>query len=131
MNCAYVTSSDLWVRPTFEQMFAAEYVNQAEAGGSGGRSDFHNPNYEDSSPFWGSSSPPFPQEYRKTGPRAQEGPEYLNTAQNSLPRVASLDNPDYRADFLPPPEPPDALFLPAAQNHEYLGLAAAMQTSAY
>ncbi|XP_019749453.1 melanoma receptor tyrosine-protein kinase-like isoform X2 [Hippocampus comes] len=108
-----------------------EYVNQAEAGGSSGRSDFHNPNYEDSSPFWGSSSPPYPQEYRKMGPRAQEGPEYLNTAQNSLPRAASLDNPDYRADFLPAPEPPDALFLPAAQNHEYLGLATATQTSAY
>ncbi|XP_061614431.1 melanoma receptor tyrosine-protein kinase-like isoform X10 [Phyllopteryx taeniolatus] len=100
-----------------------EYVNQAEGGASSRPSDLRNPNYQDSGPFWDASSPPSPREDGKAGPRVREGPEYLNTAQNSPPRAASLDNPDYRADF--PPRP-----APAARNCEYLGLPAALQTSA-
>ncbi|XP_061522882.1 melanoma receptor tyrosine-protein kinase-like isoform X2 [Phycodurus eques] len=107
-----------------------EYVNQAEGGASSRRSDLRNPNYQDSGPFWDAGSPPSPREDGKAGPRVQEGPEYLNTAQNSPPGAASLDNPDYRADFPPRPTPADAPLPPAARNCEYLGLPAARQTSA-
>ncbi|XP_057680351.1 melanoma receptor tyrosine-protein kinase-like isoform X2 [Corythoichthys intestinalis] len=105
-----------------------EYVNQAEGGAIRHRSDFHNPNYEDFHPFWGAASPAYPQNNGKVGHRFQEGPEYLNTAQNSLPRAATLDNPDYQADFQPQPAPAKTLL--AAQNHEYLGLTADLQTTA-
>ncbi|XP_061876805.1 melanoma receptor tyrosine-protein kinase-like [Entelurus aequoreus] len=98
-----------------------KYINQAESGPSSRLADVHNPNYEDLSLAWGVASPPFLSEDRK----AMEGPEYLNTAQSSLPRMASLDNPDYQADFLPLATPSNM----GAGDHEYLGLAGAMQTS--
>nr|XP_057916904.1 melanoma receptor tyrosine-protein kinase-like isoform X2 [Doryrhamphus excisus] len=108
-----------------------EYMNQADSGFTCRPSDVHNPNYEDLSPVWGAASLPFRPGNRKI---VQEGPEYLNTAQSSLPRIASLDNPDYQADFQPRATPSNmgtsGLFLPAAENHEYLGLAGTMHTSA-
>lgn len=48
------------------------------------------------------------------------GPEYLNTVAGD-----SLDNPHYQA-MPPPTAAPAGLFLPAAENLEYLGLGAAM-----
>ncbi|XP_077592656.1 melanoma receptor tyrosine-protein kinase-like isoform X1 [Stigmatopora nigra] len=105
-----------------------EYVNQAEGGAGSCQSDLRNPNYQDFGPFWDAASPSYPRDNGKVGPRIQEGPEYLNTAQNSLPRMASLDNPDYRADFLPRAALGNSLL--AAENHEYLGLTAGLQTSA-
>ncbi|KAK5897703.1 hypothetical protein CgunFtcFv8_015184 [Champsocephalus gunnari] len=76
-----------------------EYMNQVS-----------NPNYEDLSRGSVELKPFSP---------VSGGPEYLNTAQNSLPLTTndSLDNPDYQADFLPP----NAHFLPATENLEYLG----------
>ncbi|XP_054621745.1 melanoma receptor tyrosine-protein kinase-like isoform X3 [Dunckerocampus dactyliophorus] len=116
-----------------EDLSVHEYMNQDESGPSSRPSEVHNPNYEDLSPVWGAASLPFLPEDRKIGHGVEEGPEYLNTAQSSLPRIASLDNPDYQADFLPRATPSNmgtrGPFLPAAENHEYLGLAGAMQTS--
>ncbi len=100
-------------------------------------SEVLNPNYEDLSQGWGAASLLFPLEDLKHSTRVPEGPEYLNTAQSSLPLVASdsLDNPDYQADFLPQATPTNTsttaltgngLFLPAAENLEYLGLGAAL-----
>lgn len=98
-------------------------------------SDVLNPNYEDLSLGWGAASLPFPLEDLKPSVRVHEGPEYLNTAQSSLPLATgdSLDNPDYQADFLPQATPTNTttltgngLFLPAAENLEYLGLGAAL-----
>lgn len=59
------------------------------------------------------------------------GPEYLNTASCTLPRslCANLDNPDYQEAFLPL-DVPRSLFLPAAENLEYLGLNTKVQTPA-
>lgn len=59
------------------------------------------------------------------------GPEYLNTASCTLPRFlcANLDNPDYQEAFLPL-DVPHSLFLPAAENLEYLGLNTKVQTPA-
>lgn len=59
------------------------------------------------------------------------GPEYLNTASCTLPRslCANLDNPDYQEAFLPL-DVPHGLFLPAAENLEYLGLNTKVQTPA-
>ncbi|KAM3593948.1 uncharacterized protein V6R79_026296 [Siganus canaliculatus] len=114
-----------------------EYMNQSMSETSRGSrlSEVLNPNYEDLTSGWGATSLPSPQEPFTPRP---EGPEYLNTAQNSLPLVAgdSLDNPDYQASFLPEATPPNAdgstltgtgLFLPAAENLEYLGLGAALR----
>lgn len=105
----------------------SDYRNQSlsETSGTSRLSEVFNPNYEDLSVGWGAASPPLPLEELKS-----LGPEYLNTAQSSLPAAAgdSLDNPDYQADFLPgsPATPPgNALFLPGAENLEYLGLGAA------
>lgn len=87
-------------------------------------SEVLNPNYEDLSLGWGS----VPRGELKPNSRVPEGQEYLNTAQNSLPLAAadSLDNPDYQADFLPQADPAsftrNGVFLPAAENLEYLGL---------
>ncbi|XP_042566103.1 epidermal growth factor receptor isoform X2 [Clupea harengus] len=60
-----------------------------------------------------------------------EGPEYLNTARCTLPRslCANLDNPDYQEGFLPL-DGPRSLFLPAAENLEYLGLSTKAQAPA-
>ncbi|KAM9337473.1 melanoma receptor tyrosine-protein kinase-like [Symphorus nematophorus] len=114
-----------------------EYMNQSlsETSRSSRLSEVLNPNYEDLSLGWGATSLPSPREDRKPFARVSEGPEYLNTAQSSLPLAASdsLDNPDYQASFLPQATPiatadltGNGLFLPAAENMEYLGLGAAL-----
>ncbi|KAK1875377.1 Melanoma receptor tyrosine-protein kinase [Dissostichus eleginoides] len=84
-----------------------EYMNQSQ---SDSGSEVLNPNYEDLSRGFVELKPFSP---------VSGQPEYLNTAQNSLPLRTndSLDNPDYQADFLPP----NAHFLPATENLEYLG----------
>uniref|UniRef100_A0A7N6AFC5 Receptor protein-tyrosine kinase n=1 Tax=Anabas testudineus TaxID=64144 RepID=A0A7N6AFC5_ANATE len=106
-----------------------EYMNQSLGETSHNRrlSDVLNPNYEDLSPGWGAVSFPTPPLELKPSGRFFEGPEYLNTAQNSLPLAAidSLSNPDYQADFLSQAPTTTALsgsdvFLPAAENLEYL-----------
>uniref|UniRef100_A0A7N8XZF4 Receptor protein-tyrosine kinase n=1 Tax=Mastacembelus armatus TaxID=205130 RepID=A0A7N8XZF4_9TELE len=77
-----------------------------------------NPNYEDLSMAWGATLfPPSPPDDLKPSHHVFKGPEYLNTAQSSLPLTTkeSLDNLDYQADFLPP-----------AENPEYLGLGTAL-----
>ncbi|KAG7270046.1 hypothetical protein CRUP_036873 [Coryphaenoides rupestris] len=94
-----------------------------------------NPNYEDLSPGWGATALPATPEDSDTSPEAAdeperltrvfEEPEYLNMPQSSLPRYAhnSLDNPDYRADFMLPATGTansSGLFLPAVENLEYL-----------
>ncbi|XP_031694661.1 melanoma receptor tyrosine-protein kinase-like [Anarrhichthys ocellatus] len=117
-----------------EDFSGHEYMNQSLSGTSWSSrlSEVLNPNYEDLSLGWGAASLPSPLEDLKS-----LGPEYLNTAQSSLPLAASdrLDNPDYQADFLPRATPFTAntttvtgngLFLPAAENLEYLGLGAAL-----
>uniref|UniRef100_A0A8C9XH91 Receptor protein-tyrosine kinase n=1 Tax=Sander lucioperca TaxID=283035 RepID=A0A8C9XH91_SANLU len=123
---------------TLEKEDFPEYMNQSmsDTRRSSRLSDVLNPNYEDLSLGWGAASLPFPLEDLKPFPRVPEGPEvpeYLNTAQSSLPLAASdsLDNPDYQADFLPSttnsvPLTGNGLFLPAAENLEYLGLGAAL-----
>lgn len=100
-------------------------------------SEVLNPNYEDLSLGWGATSLPSPLEDQRPFSKVPEGPEYLNTLQSSLPLTASdsLDNPDYQANFLPQATPStsnataltgNGLFLPAAENLEYLGLGAAL-----
>uniref|UniRef100_A0A3B4Y2E9 receptor protein-tyrosine kinase n=1 Tax=Seriola lalandi dorsalis TaxID=1841481 RepID=A0A3B4Y2E9_SERLL len=112
-----------------------EYMNQSvsDTSRSSRLSEVLNPNYEDLSLSWGAASLSFPQADLKPSSRVPEGPEYLNTAQNSLPLPIgdSLDNPDYQADFLPQATTATSLsgngvFLPAAENLEYLGLGAAL-----
>lgn len=118
----------------------SDYMNQSmsETSCSSRLSDVLNPNYEDLSLGWGAASLPSPLEDLKAFARVPEAPEYLNTAQNSLPLVHSdsLDNPDYQADFLPQAASSsgntaaltgNGQFLPAAENLEYLGLGAALQ----
>ncbi|KAJ8378162.1 hypothetical protein AAFF_G00245480 [Aldrovandia affinis] len=71
-------------------------------------------------------------EYFNSFSSVAEGPEYLNTAQPTLPHShdqqrhslqTSLDNPDYQEDFFPVAKPDsNGYFLPAAENVEYLGL---------
>lgn len=110
-------------------------MNQTESGTSRSSrlSEVLNPNYEDLRLDWGATSLPSPLEEPKPFAQIPEGPEYLNTASSSLPTAArdSLDNPDYQADFLPQVTAPsglssNGLFLPAAENLEYLGLGAAL-----
>lgn len=81
--------------------------------------------YEDLSPR---SGPSFLDQRESLSRGLNGGPEYLNT-------VGSLDNPHYQDTFLPQATPPGAtaaptgnngLFLPAAENLEYLGLGAAL-----
>lgn len=114
--------------------------SMSETSRSSRLSEVLNPNYEDLSLGWGAASLPSPLDDLKPYARVPEGPEYLNTAQSSLPQAASdsLDNPDYQADFLPQAAPSSStttaaatltgngLFLPAAENLEYLGLGAAL-----
>lgn len=112
-----------------------DYMNQSvsETSRSSWLSEVLNPNYEDLSLGRGATSLPYPLQDLMCSARVPRGPEYLNTAQSSLPRAASdsLDNPDYQADFLPQATPTttlpgSGLFLPAAENLEYLGLGAAL-----
>lgn len=106
----------------------------SESSQSSRLSEVLNPNYEDLSLGWGDALPPSPLDEMKPLARVPEPPEYLNTAQSSLPLAASdiLDNPDYQAAFLPQATPSttastgNGLFLPAAENLEYLGLGAAL-----
>ncbi|KAM4718311.1 melanoma receptor tyrosine-protein kinase-like isoform 2-T2 [Anableps anableps] len=106
-----------------------EYINQAgsETRRSSRLSDICNPNYEDLSEGWGPIS--LSSQVAETN---FSGPEYLNTNQNSLPLVSndSMDNPDYQVAF---PTQTGALtgngmFLPAAENMEYLGLGGTLYT---
>lgn len=91
-----------------------------------------NPNYEDLSLGWGAPPLPHPLEDLSTS-QVPYGPEYLNASCKLRPLVTShsLDNPDYQADFLPQTIT-DAtlaenhLFLPAAENLEYLGVGGAL-----
>ncbi|KAM7369540.1 hypothetical protein PAMP_010857 [Pampus punctatissimus] len=121
-----------------EDLTDHEYMNQSvsETSRSSRLSEVLNPNYEDLSLCWASASLPSPLEDRKCFVQVPGGPEYLNTAQSSLPPGASdsLDNPDYQADFLPQATPTttltgSGLFLPAAVNLEYLGLGAALHAA--
>ncbi|XP_056155115.1 melanoma receptor tyrosine-protein kinase-like isoform X2 [Lampris incognitus] len=110
-----------------------EYMNQSVGGSirSSRLSEVLNPNYEDLNMSWGSTFLlPAREETRFPAP-VSEGPEYLNTERSLLPLPASdsLDNPDYHADFQPQTTPTNSsLFLPAAENMEYLGLNAALHT---
>lgn len=112
-------------------------MNQSESESSQSRrlSDVLNPNYEDLSVGWGATSFPTPPVDLKSSRCLPGGPEYLNTAKNSFPLAAidSLSNPDYQTDFFPQAPPTTALsgsdvFLPAAENLEYLGLGAVLYT---
>uniref|UniRef100_A0A672J273 Receptor protein-tyrosine kinase n=1 Tax=Salarias fasciatus TaxID=181472 RepID=A0A672J273_SALFA len=95
------------------------YQHASNDNQSSRQSEVLNPNYEDLTEGWGATSPP-------------SGPEYLNTTQSSLPPLTRdcLDNPDYQADFVPQTSSDalngNGLFLPAAENLEYLGLSAAL-----
>ncbi|KAL7373850.1 hypothetical protein ABVT39_015874 [Epinephelus coioides] len=124
-----------------EDFTSHEYMNQSlsETSCSSKLSEVLNPNYEDLSLGWGAASHPSLREDPKPFTRVPEGTKYLNTAQNSLPLANSdsLNNPDYQADFPPQATPPstnpttftgNGLFLPAAENLEYLGLGAALHT---
>ncbi|KAM6900104.1 melanoma receptor tyrosine-protein kinase-like [Xenentodon cancila] len=111
-----------------EDFTGHEYMNQSvsETSRNSRLSDVLNPNYEDLG--WGTTSLSSPPEDPMLS-----GPEYLNTAQSSFPLAAtdSLYNPDYQTDFLPETTTAGALmenglFLPAAENLEYLGLGAAL-----
>ncbi|XP_040921570.1 melanoma receptor tyrosine-protein kinase-like [Toxotes jaculatrix] len=123
-----------------EDVTGHEYMNQSvsETSRSSRLSEALNPNYEDLSLGWGAASLPFVQVDLKPPSRVSEGPEYLNTAQSSLPPAASdiLDNPDYQADFLPQTAAAatsltsNGVFLPAAENLEYLGVGAALHAPA-
>ncbi|XP_028288363.1 melanoma receptor tyrosine-protein kinase-like isoform X2 [Parambassis ranga] len=113
-----------------------EYMNQSvsDTSRSSRLSEVQNPNYEDLSLGWGASSFPSPLEDLKFSKGAPYGPEYLNTTQRLRPLVDggdSLDNPDYQEDFLPQTATAasitrSSLFLPAAENLEYLGAGAAV-----
>ncbi|KAK2886798.1 melanoma receptor tyrosine-protein kinase-like [Channa argus] len=111
-----------------------EYMNQSmsDTSQSSRLSEVLNPNYEDLTLGWGAASVPSPPVNLKPFGRRPKGPEYLNTAQSSLPLAPSdsLDNPDYQADFLPQATTTalteSGVFLPAAENLEYLGLDAGL-----
>uniref|UniRef100_A0A3Q3N8E8 Receptor protein-tyrosine kinase n=2 Tax=Mastacembelus armatus TaxID=205130 RepID=A0A3Q3N8E8_9TELE len=117
-----------------ESYFHVCYMNQSlsETSCSSRLPEVLNPNYEDLSMAWGATLfPPSPPDDLKPSHHVFKGPEYLNTAQSSLPLTTkeSLDNLDYQADFLP--RATTALtrigvFLPAAENPEYLGLGTAL-----
>ncbi|KAK2859787.1 hypothetical protein Q5P01_004407 [Channa striata] len=111
-----------------------EYMNQSmsETSRSSRLSEVLNPNYEDLTLGWNTASAPSPLLNPKPFGRHSEGPEYLNTAQSSIPLAPSdsLDNPDYQVDFLPQATTTDltggGVFLPTAENLEYLGLGAGL-----
>lgn len=98
-------------------------------------SEILNPNYEDQSQVWADTT--FSSLLKNTKPTVQvpEDPKYLNTTQIILP-LASTENlisTNCEAAFLPHATPSTAntavspgnrLFLPAAENLEYLGVGA-------
>uniref|UniRef100_A0A3B5ARF5 Receptor protein-tyrosine kinase n=1 Tax=Stegastes partitus TaxID=144197 RepID=A0A3B5ARF5_9TELE len=99
-----------------------DYMNQtvSETSRSSRLSEVLNPNYEDLSLGRGAASLPSPLEDLQNSDPVPSGPEYLND---------SLDSPDYRADRRPQTAATaigGSLFLPAAENLEYLGLGAAL-----
>lgn len=101
-----------------------EYMNQSmsETSRSSRLSEVLNPNYEDLSPSSGIASLLLSPENLEPS-----RPEYLNTAELCRPLEPSdsLENPDYQAAFLPPTVTAafgNGLFLPTAENLEYLGL---------
>ncbi|XP_059183124.1 melanoma receptor tyrosine-protein kinase-like [Centropristis striata] len=104
-----------------------EYMNQSmdETSRSSGLSEVLNPNYEDLSLGRGATSLPSPLADLKPLGRVPERPEYLNTEQNSLP-LAAGDSLDDLAPFATTNTTGNGLFLPAAENLEYLGLGAAL-----
>nr|XP_023663224.1 epidermal growth factor receptor-like [Paramormyrops kingsleyae] len=123
-----------------------EYVNQSETA----LSDVMNPNYQDPGPPCLSLSSPVggdveetEVEYLKSFKSISEGPEYLNTAQPTLPRATftrprlgdyqtSLDNPDYQQNFSPMDKSQlNGHYLPATENFEYLGLTTAVQAEVH
>lgn len=117
--------------------FVSEYMNQSVSEPTRSRrlSEVLNPNYEDLSQGWGAASFPSPPVGLKSSGQLPEGPEYLNAAQSSFPLAAidCLYNPDYQAEFPPQAATTTALsgsdvFLPAAENLEYLGLGAVPYT---
>ncbi|KAG9333786.1 hypothetical protein JZ751_010128 [Albula glossodonta] len=104
-----------------------EYVNQNGTGPS----DVMNPNYQDPGVSSTALSPDTMDqteaEYLSSFSGTAEEPEYLNTAQPTLPRglQTSMDNPDYQEDFFPVAKPQsNGHLLPAAENVEYLGMTA-------
>lgn len=101
--------------------------SMSETSRSSRLSEVLNSNYEDLSADWGAVSiPRGPLDLKSSG-CFPEGPEYLNIAQNLFPLGESLDNPDYQAGFLPQASSTSlngAVFLPTAENLEYLGLGA-------
>jgi len=90
-------------------------------------SEVFNPNYDDLSLGSGADWLPSPLEDLNPCER-----EYLNTAEISLPLAArdGLNDPNNEAVFLPQTSTTalagNSLFLPAAENLEYLGLGAAL-----
>ena len=109
-----------------------EYMNQhmSETRRSSRQSEVLNPNYDDLN--WGDQSLPSSLDDLQRSVRVPEEARYLNTGQ-SLPTLApeeGIDSLDYQAAF--PPHAPSAtsagngLFLPAAENLEYLGLGAVL-----
>ncbi|XP_015252257.1 PREDICTED: melanoma receptor tyrosine-protein kinase-like [Cyprinodon variegatus] len=123
----YIT--DPTQNPLDKDLIDHEYMNQiwSETRRSSRLSDVCNPNYEDLNHCWGPTGPSV-----LMAETTFSEPEYLNTAQNSLPLVSndSLDNCDYQACF--PPQTGaltgNGLFLPTAENLEYLGLGGVADT---
>ncbi|XP_029002381.1 melanoma receptor tyrosine-protein kinase-like [Betta splendens] len=108
-----------------KQLGAHEYMNQSLSETSRSRrlSEVLNPNYEDLSQGWGAASLPSPPVKLRPRGQAPEGPEYMNTAHSWLPAAAGgcLHNPDYQAEAPGRASGAD-VFLPAAENLEYLGV---------
>uniref|UniRef100_A0A3P9HEJ2 Receptor protein-tyrosine kinase n=1 Tax=Oryzias latipes TaxID=8090 RepID=A0A3P9HEJ2_ORYLA len=110
-----------------DDIFGHEYMNQSvsETSRSSRLSEVLNPNYEDLSLASSTASLHLSPENLEPS-----GPQYLNTTKVQCPLQASdsLENPDYQAAFLSPTGTAslgNSLFLPAAENLEYLGLSAA------
>ncbi|MBN3296323.1 EGFR factor, partial [Amia calva] len=122
---------------TLEKDFqpAPEYMNQIGSTVS----DVMNPVYQDPPRRReAASAPDSDSQYLNSFCSPADDPEYLNTSQPGLPRPrfdnprycdqkfsqhTSLDNPDYQQDFFPIKSKSNGYF-PAAENTEYLGLAA-------
>lgn len=126
---------EIRVNHHFPALCLSDYMNQSlsETSRSSRLSEVLNPIYEDLSLGWGAASLPHPLEELNTSDQAPYGPEYLNVPYKLHPLVASdsLDNPDYQSDFLPQTSTDaritgNSLFLPAAENLEYLGVGGAL-----
>ncbi|XP_051796575.1 melanoma receptor tyrosine-protein kinase-like isoform X2 [Acanthochromis polyacanthus] len=104
-----------------EDLRGHDYMNQSvsETSRSSRLSEVLNPNYEDLSLGCGAASLPSPLEDLHISNPVPSRPQYLNTI--SLPSDG-LNDLDYRDDTAIS----GGLFLPAAENLEYLGLGAAL-----